>query len=81
MNVKLYSLIRYLQKPGGVSIKDLMDSLNVSRATIFRYLDALQEMNLPVTNEIRDRKSYYFFDMEDPIISRNVFENIPYLKP
>lgn len=80
MKAKLYSLIRYLQKPGGVSIESLMDELNVSRATVFRYLDALQEMNLPVTNEIRDRKSYYFFDMEDPLIGRNVFENIPYLK-
>ena len=80
MNVKLYSLIRYLQKPDGVSIKELMDSLNVSRATVFRYLDVLQEMNLPVTNEIRDKKSYYFFDMRNPLIGRNVFENIPYLR-
>ena len=80
MNIKLYPLIRYLQTPGGASISELMKELNVSRATVFRYLYKLQEMNLPVTNEIRGRKSYYFFDMEDPVISRNVFENIPYLK-
>ena len=80
MNLKLYSLIRYLQKPWGSSIEELENELNISRATVFRYLDTLQKMNLPVTNEIRGRKSYYFFDMEDPLIGRNVFENIPYLR-
>ena len=80
MNSKLYPLIRYLQRPGGVSIKEIEDELNVSRATVFRYLETLQEMNFPITNEIRGRKSYYFFNMEDPFIGRNVFENIPYLQ-
>lgn len=80
MNIKLYSLIRYLQKPGGVSIEELQDELNVSRATVFRYLRILQEMNLPVTNDTNGHKNYYFFDMENPFIGRNVFENIPYLK-
>ena len=80
MRIKLYTLIRYLQKPGGVTIKEIEDELNVSRATVFRYLDTLQEMNLPVTNDIRGRKSYYFFDMANPLIGKNVFENIPYLR-
>ena len=80
MNIKLYSLIHYLQRPGGRSIEELQNELNVSRATIFRYLETLQEMNLPVTNEIRNRKSYYFFDMSDTLMGRNVFDNIPYLR-
>ena len=80
MNNKLYSLVRYLQKPGGVTIKEIEEGLNVSRATVFRYLETLQEMNLPVTNDIRGRKSYYFFDMSNPLIGKNVFENIPYLR-
>lgn len=80
MNIKLYSLIRYLQKPGGVTIKEIEDEINVSRATVFRYLETLQEMNLPVTNDIRGRKSYYFFDMSNPFVGKNVFENIPYLR-
>lgn len=37
-------------------------------------------MNLPVTNEIRNRKSYYFFDMLDPFVGRNIFESLPYIK-
>lgn len=79
MNIKLYSLIRYLQKPEGVSIEDLQGELNISRATVFIYLNALQEMELPVTSEVRDRKCYYFFDMENPLVERNAFENMPYM--
>lgn len=45
MNIKLYSLIRYLQKPGGVSIEELQEGLNISRASVFRYLTIIQEMN------------------------------------
>ena len=52
MKSKLYFLIRYLKKPRGVTIKEIEDALNVSRATVFRYLDTLQEMNFPVTNDI-----------------------------
>lgn len=80
MNMRLYSLVRYLQKPGGVTIKEIEAELNVSRATVFRYLETLQEMNLPVANDIRGRKSYYFFDMSNPLVGKNVFENIPYLR-
>lgn len=80
MNIKLYSLIRYLQKPGGASIEELQEGLNISRASVFRYLNVLQEMNLPVTNEIRNRKSYYFFDMSNPFVGRNIFENLPYIR-
>ena len=80
MNIKLYSLIRYLQKPGGVSIEELQEGLNISRASVFRYLNIIQEMNLPLTNEIRNRKSYYFFDMSNPFVGRNIFESLPYIK-
>ena len=80
VNIKLYSLIRYLQKPGGVSIEELQEGLNISRASVFRYLNIIQEMNLPVTNEIRNRKSYYFFDMSNPFVGRNIFESLPYIK-
>ena len=37
MNIKLYSLIRYLQRPNGISIDELGKTFNVSRATVFRY--------------------------------------------
>lgn len=80
VNFKLYSLVRYLQKPGGVSVEELQEGLNVSRATVFRYLNIVQEMGLPLTNDTRGRKSYYFFDMSNPFVGRNIFENLPYIK-
>ena len=80
MNIKLHYLVRYLQRPGGISIQELQDELVVSRATVFRYLKTIQDMNFPITNEIRDRKSYYFFDLSNPFIGKNVFESIQYLR-
>ena len=80
VNFKLYSLVRYLQKPGGVSVEELQEGLNVSRATVFRYLNIVQEMGLPLTNDTRGRKSYYFFDMSNPFVGRNIFENLPYIR-
>ena len=80
MDVKLLALIRLLQKPNGISINEIGRELNISRATVFRKLNVLQQMGFPVTNETWNRKSYYFFDMSNPIIGRNVFENMPYLK-
>lgn len=80
VNIRLYSLVRYLQKPGGVSVEEIGEELNISRATVFRYLNVLQEMNLPVTSETRNRKSYYFFDVTNPFVGKNIFENLPYIK-
>ena len=82
MDIKLFSLIRHLQKPGGVTVPQLCKELNVSRATVYRYLEVIQsdELLLPVTSEQRGRYVYYFFDMSDQTVGRNVFENMPLLK-
>ena len=80
VNVKLYSLVRYLQKPGGVSNEELQKGLNISRATVFRYLRILEEMGLPVTYLVKGKKNYYFFDMSNEFVGRNVFDALPYLK-
>lgn len=81
VNTKLFSLISYLREPGGASIEKLEEELNISRATVYRYLNILEkEMGLPVGIETRNRKSYYFFDMEDPYVGKNIYENLPYLK-
>ena len=80
LNVKIYALIRYLQSPGGRSVPQLVADMGVSRASIYRYLNLIQEMGFPLTSEFRGREAFYFFDMDDPQIGKNIFDNLPLLK-
>lgn len=44
----------------GISVRELADTIGVSRRTIQRYLDAML-LNLPLTFEKRGKANYYFF--------------------
>ena len=80
MNFQIYALIRYLQSPGGRSVPQLVSDMGVSRASIYRYLNIVQEMGFPLTSETKGREVFYFFDMDDPQIGKNIFDNLPLLK-
>ena len=80
VNYQLYALIRYLQAPGGKTASALVSLMDVSRASVYRYLRALEEMGFPLTSESRGREVYYFFDMNDSHIARNIFDNLTFLK-
>ena len=80
VNSQLYALIRYLQAPGGKTVGNLVSLMGVSRASVYRYLRTVEAMGFPLTSENRGREVYYFFDMEDSHIARNIFDNLPLLK-
>ena len=80
VNFQLYALIRYLQLPGGKTVGNLVSLMGVSRASVYRYLTAVEDMGFPLTSENRGREVYYFFDMEDSQVARNIFDNLPLLK-
>lgn len=80
VNFQIYALLRYLQSPGGRSVPQLVADMGVSRASIYRYLNLIQEMGFPLTSEFRGREAFYFFDMDDPQIGKNIFDNLPLLK-
>ncbi len=80
VNFQLYALIRYLQSPSGRTVGNLVSLMGVSRASVYRYLTAVEDMGFPLTSETRGREVYYFFDMDDSHIARNIFENLPLLK-
>lgn len=80
VNFQLYALIRYLQAPGGKTAGALVSLMGVSRASIYRYLRALEAMGFPLTSETRGREVYYFFDMDDRHVARNIFDNLTLLK-
>lgn len=79
VNFKIYALIRYLEKPGGVTVDTLVHELDVSRSSVYRYLQVIQNMGFPVASEIRNRMCYYFFDMTDEKVVRNIAANLPIL--
>ena len=80
VNTQILALIRYLQSPLGRTVPQLVEDMGVSRATIYRYLVTIQEMGLPLTSENRGREVYYFFDMNNPLVGKNIFESLPFLK-
>lgn len=80
VNFQLYALIRYLQMPGGKTVGNLVSLMGVSRASVYRYLTAVEDMGFPLTSENRGREVYYFFDMKDSHVARNIFDNLPLLK-
>ena len=80
VNFQLYALIRYLQLPGGKTVGNLVSLMDVSRASVYRYLNAVEAMGFPLTSETRGREVYYFFDMGNSHIARNIFNNLPLLK-
>jgi len=49
--VKLLKAINLLAKPLGCSIKELATSLLISRRSVYRLLDTLQELNFPIYDE------------------------------
>ena len=80
VDTKLIALIRYMQALGGVCIAEMQQRLETSRASIYRYLQKMQyEMELPITSEVRNKKTYYFFDNTNENISRNIVESMALL--
>jgi predicted DNA-binding transcriptional regulator YafY len=60
-SVKFLTAISLLSSPKGTTIKGLMDSLAISRRSVFRLLEALAELGFPLVDEqsgYRAEKTY-----------------------
>jgi predicted DNA-binding transcriptional regulator YafY len=58
--VRQWNLLRSIEAArSGLSVKQLIDLTGVTRRTVYRDLDALQEAGFPLTNEIRDGRSIW----------------------
>jgi proteasome accessory factor C len=53
--LRVFRLIRYLKKPGGVSIAQLQELLECSQKTVYRYLELLEELGLGVDQDFHGR--------------------------
>ncbi len=55
--ITLIKAVDLLSRPGGVTIRGLQDGLGLSRRSVYRLLDTLQELRFPVTeNETGERE-------------------------
>jgi len=50
-SVKLLKAINLLASPRGVTIKRIMEDLNISRRSTFRLLQALEELGIPLIDD------------------------------
>jgi len=50
-SIKLLTIINLLASPSGATVKIIMERLNISRRTAFRFLGALSELGFPLTDE------------------------------
>lgn len=55
--VKLVSAVSLLAAPGGTTVKMLMATLGLSKRSVFRLLEALGDLGLPIVDERRDLSS------------------------
>jgi len=55
-SVKFLSAVRLLSAPQGATIKSLMESLNISRRSVFRLLHSFEELGFPLVDDKPQQK-------------------------
>ena len=63
--IKILTAINLLASPSGTTVRRLMEHLHISRRTVFRLLDALEELGFPLIDEQprpRNEKIYRLID-------------------
>ena len=78
-SIKLLTAINLLAAPQGATIKSLMENLNISRRSVFRLIQALQELNFPIIDEQSQRKTGKVYRLMDSYIMK--LPNITILNP
>jgi len=64
-SVKFLSAVRLLSAPQGATIKSLMESLDISRRSVFRLLHAFEELGFPLVDDKpqqKEEKTYRLLD-------------------
>jgi predicted DNA-binding transcriptional regulator YafY len=64
-SVKFLKAVNLLASPKGTTIKDMMENLCISRRSVFRLLDALQELGFPLLDDqhvSKSEKTYRLLD-------------------
>ena len=61
---QLLAAARLISRPQGAGIRDLEDSIGVSRRTVYRIIEALEELGYPVYDESEGKEKRYKLNLE-----------------
>jgi predicted DNA-binding transcriptional regulator YafY len=78
-SVKVLSAVSLLSAPQGATIKSLMGSLNLSRRSVFRLLDALDELGFPLVDDQPKPKAEKTYRLSESYVLR--LPNISIINP
>jgi len=74
--INLLKLIDLLSKPNGVTIKEIMNELTISRRAVYRHLDIIHELGFPICEEEISEKEKQW-KLEPSYIKKLPNMNIP----
>jgi len=75
-SVKFLKAVNLLASPAGTTINGMMKNLSVSRRSVFRLLEALEELGFPLTNEQSIPKSEKTYRLMDTyVLKLRAFRN------
>ena len=77
--IKLLKAVNLLASPNGASVKWLMEGLGISRRSVFRLLQALEELGFPITDDQRQHNTPKTYRLMDTYVLK--LPNIALPKP
>jgi predicted DNA-binding transcriptional regulator YafY len=77
-SVKFLNAITLLSSPQGVTIKKLMHNLNISRRSVFRLLEAFEELGFPLIDEQPRPRSEKIYRLMESYVLKLPNMAIPY---
>ena len=66
--IKFLTAINLLASPQGTTVKGLMESLNISRRSVFRMLQVIEELGFPLVDNKPQRKTEKTYRLLDSYI-------------
>jgi len=68
--IQFMKAFELLSRPGGITIRELQEKLNLSRRSIYRLFDSFEDLGYPLTEELLDGKTKSWGLMQEYVAAR-----------
>ena len=68
--IQFMKAFELLSRPGGISIKELQEKLGLSRRSVYRLFESMEELGYPLVDRALDGKTKNWGLMEEYVTSR-----------